>query len=356
MKNSQKTIIGIAGILVIAVLIFLFTFQTNQSRINGNLEQQTITKQNLKLGLITGLGGLGDKSFNDMQYRGMIMARREYGIEFEYLTPGKEEDDYLLMQQLIEKKCNVIIGGGGYHNIEPIEILSEKYPEILFVLLDDFARTYRKNVASVSFRQNEGSFLAGALAALVSDSKKIGVVAAMDIKVINDFIIGYEEGAHYIHNSFTIYKSYISTGSDGISPWNKPEMAYEKAVDLYDNKGVDVIFAVASASGMGVFRAAQKKEKFAIGVDSDQDYLAEGYILSSMMKNLDVGILFIVEKILKNEFENKAYILGLKENGIGLSPMTFTRNVVSDQMLEKLDVIKSKILKGELKVKSVYDK
>lgn len=303
-------------------------------------------------GLATGLGGIEDDSYNDMLYNGMVLARAKLGIQYLVETPERVEDDVPIMESLISRGCRVIIAGGGYHMIEPVEILSRKHPDVVFVLMDDVAASYPENVASVTFRQNEGSFLVGALAALLSETGRIAFLGAADLPVINDFLVGYQQGATHVRQGVNVTEAFIANSlKAGGNPFEAPVMAESLASQLYEADH-DVIFAVAAGSNRGVFHAASDYQTFAIGVDSDQDHMAKGYILTSMLKRLDRAIVLMVQKILEGTLENRNYSLGLKEDGVGLSSMTYTRMLIPSQVQQRIDILRQEIEAGEIKVRT----
>ena len=301
-------------------------------------------------GLATGIGDIEDDSYNDMLYNGMVLSRAKLGIQYLVETPERVEDDVPVMESLIGRGCRVIIAGGGYHMIEPVERLSRKYPDVVFVLMDDVAASYPENVASVTFRQNEGSFLAGALAAMTSETGRIAFLGAADLPVINDFLVGYKQGARYVRPGVKVNVAFIaSVLQEGRNPFEASLLAESLAGKLYESDN-DIIFAVAAGSNRGVFRAARDYQSFAIGVDSDQDHMAKGYILTSMLKRLDRAIVRMVQKILDGTLENRNYSLGLKEDGVGLSPMTYTRMLVSPEVQQRIDILRRAIEAGEIDV------
>ncbi len=312
-------------------------------------------KPRYKFGFIAGMGGMGDKSYNDIIYRGLIVSKKRFNIDISYKAPDKPEEYAILMNELIDDGCNVIIAGGGWYSIEPVDILSQKYPDALFVLIDDYAQKYRENVCSLTFRQNEGSFLAGMLASHMSRTKKIALIAATDADVINDFILGYKAGAEYADQKTEVIVRYIDALTDVPDPFQHPEAAFSISEKLILDNNADVLFQVAGGSGIGVFNAAKQHGKYAIGVDLDQDYLAQGVILASMMKNIDIAVEMIIEKILKGEFKNRPYIMGLKENGVSLSPMTYTRDIIPENVLESIRTAREKIVSGELEIPSAFN-
>lgn len=308
----------------------------------------------LRLGLVTGMGGLGDRAFNDMQYNGMILARKKFGIPFEYVAPKAIDQVDQDLAALIQRGCNVVFAASSDLE-EPIDKYARLYPGIHFILLDGRARTYAANVASISFRQNEGSFLAGALAAQMSRTKKIGFIGGVDIPPINDFLVGYQAGARFIDREVTVTVRYVAQADSRSDPWANPKLARTLALELIDH-GTDIVFSVAAASNIGIFQAAKARRAYAIGVDMDQDYLVKGAILTSMMKRLDLAIVFMVEKLVRRQFENRAYTLGLKDNAVGLSPMSFTRDRIPAGCLERLEEIRTDIIAGKIVVPTTMGK
>ncbi len=341
----------------ILLVSFLFILSVSCNKVKDSeksVQNGTSKGTGYTFGLVTGLGELGDFAFNDMQYNGMIMAKKQFGISFHYNSPKTVEEDTAKIEELIRKGCNVIFAGGGYHMIDPVDKLAPKYPQVLFILLDDTPKTLYKNVAGIIFKQNEGSFLAGALAASMTRSNSIGTVSAMNLTIINDFIVGFKAGALYVKPNIQFHNLYLAEDMKSSNPFSDPQMGFNASVKLIKQYKTDVLFQIASASGTGVFNAAKEEGIFAIGVDSDQDFLAKGTVLTSMMKRLDVAILFMVERIIGNNFENRVFSLGLKENGIGLSPMQYTKNIIPETVRTKISVIEKDIIEGKIHVPSSY--
>lgn len=354
MKRNLKLII-LAFIVVVAILIYLnqltsFNFEKSET---NNIQKGV--KQIYKFGLIPGLGGFGDKSFNDMQYNGVIKAKKKYNIDFEVKEPRKLSDFNQNLKELIEDdSCNVIFLGS-YEWQPYIDSVSFKYSNVLFILMDCPAEKYNSNVASVLFKQNEGSYLAGALAGLMTRTNSIGAICGDKFNILDDFIIGYQAGLNKTNPEAKLTVKYISKEFKEKNPWESPEEAKMIAEELIKKEKCDIIFGIAAASNMGIFTACQKNDCYALGVDSDQDYLVQGTIVTSMMKNLDRAILFMAEKIIKDEFENKNYSLGLKENGVGLSEMKYTKQKVPADYLKKIEELKQEIISGNLQVPSVFN-
>ena len=349
MKKTLK--IALLCIFILIILLIVIQCKDND-KLSKN--KQAAPQDTLLFGLATGLGGLGDKAFNDMHFKGMTLAQQKYNIKYIYDTPLTIEDDIEVIEGLINKGANVIIAGGGYHMIEPVDILAKKYPKVKFIVMDDVAHNYYDNVASIQFRQNEGSFLVGALCAMESKTKAIAMIGAININIINDFNVGFIAGAKYINPNINIYTEYIADYDKISNPFDNSKVARQIANKLYQTKNVDIIFQVAAGAGLGVFSAAKDNNKYVIGVDSDQDYLAEGIILTSMMKNIDVGLDIVISEIINSGFKNKAYKFGIKENGVGLSQMLYTKDKISPATLDKLTEIESLLVNKAIKVPTLF--
>ncbi|MCL1827311.1 MAG: BMP family ABC transporter substrate-binding protein, partial [Candidatus Cloacimonetes bacterium] len=249
-------------------------------------------------GLVVGIGGLGDRAYNDMLYNGMINSKLKYGLDFIYAEPEDEEASEKALEELILKGAKCILAGGGWLHVDPVDELARKYPDVYFVILDDFANEYLPNVASVLCKQNEGSFLAGALAALHSKTNAIGMVGGVDQPVIHDFWVGYEAGAKAVKPNIKVHIDYVEKYDPETNPFENSPVGRIVADNMFRNQNVDIIYQVAGGSGIGVFNAAKDNERYAIGVDIDQDHLVPGVILTSMIKKFDIGIEFIVDSIL----------------------------------------------------------
>lgn len=303
-----------------------------------------------KFGFVVGGGGLGDQAFNDMQYNGFVLAQKRFGIEFE-VASDRMDNFSESIQELIAKGCTVILGGG-YMMDEAMHEMAVRHPYVRFAFLDGVARDL-PNMAGVTFRQNEGAFLAGALAALMSEHGRIAMLGGLDIPVIRDFWKGYEAGARFVRPEIKTELAFIAKANEPINPFNIPLRGRRMALDMYE-AGTDVIFAVAAATNKGVFVAAKEAGAYAVGVDSDQDYLAQGYILTSVMKRLDKAVLYFVEKIVTDNFTPGNESLGLAEDGVSLTPMTYTRPLIPDEHLQTLEKLKAGIVSGEIQVPSAF--
>ncbi|MGL6066037.1 MAG: BMP family lipoprotein [Cetobacterium sp.] len=297
----------------------------------------------LKVGIVLSTGGLGDKSFNDSAYRGLEMAKKDLGIEFKYVEPESalEDEDYL--REYADADYDFIIGVG-FPMKDAIENVSRDYPDTKFAMIDN--TTSESNVKNLLFKEDEGSFLMGALAAMMSKNGVIGFVGAIDIPIINKFKNGYEQGAKYVNPNIKVLSSYLG----GTTAFNDPLKASEMA-KMQIKQGADVLYHAAGGSGLGVLSAAKDNGVYGIGVDSDQDDFAKGTILTSMMKNVDIAVYNAVKSILNNEFEGGDFYYGLSENGVGTTDFRNTKDIIGTEKMEKLKAIIEKIKSKEITIK-----
>ncbi|MGL5000306.1 MAG: BMP family lipoprotein [Cetobacterium sp.] len=297
----------------------------------------------LKVGIVLSTGGLGDKSFNDSAYRGLEMAKKDLGIEFKYVEPESalEDEDYL--REYADADYDFIIGVG-FPMKDAIENVSRDYPDTKFAMIDN--TTTESNVKNLLFKEDEGSFLMGALAAMMSKNGVIGFVGAIDIPIINKFKNGYEQGAKYVNPNIKVLSSYLG----GTTAFNDPLKASEMA-KMQIKQGADVLYHAAGGSGLGVLSAAKDNGVYGIGVDSDQDDFAKGTILTSMMKNVDIAVYNAVKSILDNEFKGGDFYYGLSENGVGTTDFRNTKDIIGTEKMEKLKTIIEKIKSKEITIK-----
>ncbi len=305
-----------------------------------------------------GNGGFDDKGFNEMHLSGMFEASKKYNLDFEARVMSYDLCPLETIEELIDAGCNVIIGGVFYLKF-PMDELSLKYPDVYFIINDTEAVSYRENITSITYNVNEGSFLAGALAAMVSETGNISFLGSVDYPFINDFMVGYKAGGEYVDPDTNVTVEYVSNlikpEDENQDSWENPELVKSYSIDLYNNKGVDVIFHISGNSAFGGFQAAETTGKYAIGVDSDQDYLAEGFVLTSSMKNIDNTFVYIIGEFLEGKLKNENYSMNLANDGVGITPMTFTKNKISPEYLKAIEKIKADIAAGIIVVPTAFE-
>lgn len=317
------------------------------------------TDEPLRVALLIS-GTLGDKSFFDSANRGLELAKEKYGDDIEYKTVEMTNDETKWLPTLYdysdEGTWDIIITGT-WSMIEPLSEVAPKYPDQKYFMFDeelDYSAGEFDNVYSILYKQNEASFLAGALGARLSESNKLGFLGGTDSPVVNDFLVGYIEGAKYVEEDSSVVVSYVGNFSD--TPKGK-----DLALIQYEQNGVDVGFNVAGGAGLGQIDAATQLDKFAIGVDSDQALeLGEpsaNHIPTSVLKNIDNSIVRAIGlaydgKLPYGESEN----LGIAEGGIGLAKNEYYEKLVSEEIRKEIEEIEEKILNGEIEVSTAMGK
>ena len=288
--------------------------------------------------IIYDLGGKFDKSFNEAAYNGMERWKKESGknyLEFEVSNESQREQ---AIRRMAEKGASPIIAMS-FSQASAIEKVAKDFPKLNFAIIDDVVKL--PNVQSVVFKEQEGSFLVGMMAALASKTGKVGFVGGMDIPLIRKFQCGYEQGAKYGNGKAEVFGN--MTGTTGAA-WNDPARGGELAKAQFA-KGADVVFAAAGGTGMGVYQAAKDGGKLAIGVDSNQNYVQPGTMLTSMVKRVDVAVYNI-----SKSFKPGISVLGLKEEGVGFAMDKNNEKLVPPDMLKKVDAAKADIISGKIKV------
>lgn len=294
-----------------------------------------------KVAIIFDTSGLDDP-FNNLFYSGAQKAEAELGITLDYVIAEAVTEFEGLQRGYAESGEYDLIICAGENQADALLNVSADFPEQKFVLIDG-TMVERQNVASFLFRDEESSFLAGALAAMVTKTDKIGFVGGMDIPVINRFLAGYQAGAQYINPDCEIEVSYVGS-------WANPERGKELALAHYD-EGADIVFGAAGLSGVGVIDAAQERGLYAIGGDIDQRYLAPENVLVSAVKSIDVVIFAIIKETVEGDFKGGVRSLGLNEDGVGIS-LDNALPIVTDEMKGNVTELKQGILSGEIEIPS----
>lgn len=299
------------------------------------------------VGLLLGAGGLGDQSYNDMAMSGLGKARKEYrfNLIFEE-THSSVESQEAGLKLLLERGADIIVANGsGFAKL--VMAYSTAHPQKYF-LINDFSIEDYPNVVSTVFAHEEGAYLAGMLAASVSRSHSIGFIGGVDMPVINAFRIGYEHGAVDSSQEVKITSRFISLEGD-FSGFSNPGRGFEVATEMYQ-QGIDIIFSVAGLTGNGVIQAARRQDRLVIGVDADQDHMAKGHVLTSMMKRLDRATYTELVRILEGAFEPGVKHYGLSNGGVSLTPMLYTHHLVSAPVLDRLRKAEADITNGKIKI------
>lgn len=350
---KMKKFIALMLVVLMAAFIFAGCAKKEAQPPQQQQQQQPAETKKIKVGLVFDVGGRGDLSFNDSAYAGLERAQKDFGdkIEVKYLEPSQGgENREQLLRLLAEDGYNLIFGVG-FMFTDHIKKVSQEFPDVKFGLIDGNIEGLdeKSNVACLQFKEEEGSFLVGAAAALKSKTGKIGFVGGMKIPLIEKFEAGYMAGAKFVNPKVEIISDYIGTTGDA---FKDPVKGKELALKQF-KAGADVVYHASGASGIGVIEAATAEKKFAIGVDSDQSLTAKEeqrpYILTSMLKRVDVAVYDTIKDYVEGNFKGGYKVFGLAEDGVGYAVNDYNKNMISD-IIPKLDEIKEKIVKGEIKV------
>jgi basic membrane protein A and related proteins len=304
----------------------------------------------IKVGMAYDVGGRGDQSFNDSAAAGLDQAKDELGVEAEESEATDGEAESAREERLVtfaEAGYDPIIAVG-FNYAESLGKVAEQYPDVHFAIIDDASLADVPNVASLTFAEEQGSFLVGAAAALKSEAGHIGFVGGVQVPLIEKFQAGYEAGAKEVNPDITIDVTYLTQPPD-FSGFADPAKGKTAAQGMYDN-GADIVYHAAGGSGGGVFEAAQEAGGLAIGVDSDQyntaDPSVQDVIMTSMLKNVNVAVFNYLEEVAGGTFPAGQQIYDLSVDGVGYS----TSGGQIDDIVDKLDAYKQQIIDGDIKV------
>ena len=236
-----------------------------------------------KLAVVYDAGGKFDKSFNQSAFEGASRFKQETGINFIEVQASSDTQAEQVLRGLARKNLD-LIASIGFAQQAAVQKVAKEFPKVRFVLIDGVAQG--ANVNSITFKEEEGSYLVGVAGAMASKSKKLGFIGGIDIPLIRTFACGYTQGAKAVNPKIDVFSNMVGTTA---AAWNDPAKGGELARSQFD-RGVDVVFAVAGGSGMGTLQTAKEKGKLAIGVDSNQNALYPGSILTSMVKRVDNAV------------------------------------------------------------------
>lgn len=288
-------------------------------------------------------GGKFDASFNEAAYNGAEMYKKETGGNYGELEISSDAQREQFLRQFAERGYSPIITPG-YNFVTALETVAPEFPDTHFVILD--AVVDQPNVRSVLFKEQEGSYLVGILAAMKSESGKIGVVPAFNLDLLEAFACGYKQGAKSVSPDIDVLETYIGSGFDAFN--DKPK-AVEVAKSQLD-QGADVVYQVAGGAGAGVLQAAADAGKYSIGVDSNQNHLYPGSVLTSMVKRVDVATYNAMKDEADGNWSSGTIVLGLAEDGVGAAFDDNNAPLITDDMKAAVEKAKQDIISGAIEV------
>jgi basic membrane protein A len=326
-------------------------------------------KSKIRVGIVFDIGGKDDRSFNAAAFAGVKCAetgkapdgkdcgKAPLGIILRDIEPGNPTSIEPAMRAFAERGYDLIIGVG-FAQGPIMQMVARDYPNLHFAIVDgvifeDDGTTPKANVASLVFKEHEGSYLVGMIAGRTSKSGTIGFIGGMDIPLIHRFETGYEEGARSVNPNIKIVQNYVGVTD---AAWNNPGKGKELSLSQI-GKGADVIFTAAGNSGLGTFDAVEQYGKqdgrathFVIGVDSNQNMLKPGFVLTSMVKRVDNAVYDIVKTVKEGKFKGGFYVFGLESDGVGYAMDENNQTLISPEIIQEVEAAKKKIIAGEIKV------
>jgi basic membrane protein A len=313
------------------------------------------TRSDVNVGIVFDMGGRGDKSFNDGAYVGGMRAERELGAHVRFIEPGDGSDREAGLRLLAAEGMDLVIGVG-FIFTDDLTQLARDYPHTDFAGVDFAVSTDQHgnpippppNVAALKFREEQGSYLVGALAALESKTKKVGFVGGMDSPLIQKFEVGYRAGVKEVCPRCAVLVGYAGVTPDA---FRNPGKGKELALSQY-GQGADIIYHASGSTGLGVFEAARQTGHLAIGVDADQYAEAPGYVLTSMVKGVDEAVFDVIKLVKEHRFQGGIYQLGLAQNGVGYVYDTQNRPLIPDSVRARVEALRQEIVAGQITVPS----
>jgi len=332
-------------LFLIALLALLSLVLTGCNETSASTDPSKI-----RVGIVFDIGGKDDRSFNAAAWQGVQRAAKDLPIVLRDIEPGTPNAIEPAMRAFAERNFDLIIGVG-FAQAPIMELVAKDYPHIQFAIIDGFSKL--PNVASLGFKEHEGSYLVGILAAKASRTGTIGFLGGMDIGLIHRFAKGYEEGARSVNPNIRVIEKYVGVTD---SAWNNPGKGKELSLAQI-GQGADVIFTAAGNSGLGAFDAVEQQGKkdgrathFVIGVDSNQNMVKPGFVLTSMVKRVDNAVYDIVKDVVNKQFNPGVHVFGLEKDGVGYAMDEYNKDLVSPDAIEAAEAAKKKIIAGEIKV------
>jgi len=324
----KKSIFFIMGLM----LVFSFSVAAEVVQAEG------------RIAVVFATGGLGDKSFNDSAYEGLVMAEEDLNIQFDLAEPSAISEYESYLTQFAATGMYDLIIGIGFDQIDAMGNVADRFTNQKFAIIDTVVE--KPNVSSYVYEEKERGFLMGVAAALmtsrtddpkINPEKTIAVVGGMEIPLIEANVAGYMAGAKYIDPEVEVLYSYVGD-------WADPAKAKELTISLIENDA-DVIWGAAGRSGLGVIMAAEEANCYSIGADSDQGHEAPGYVLTNGMKFVNNTVYLAIEQVLNDEFEAGAHTLGVKEGGLG-----YTESLLPEDIIAELETAEELIINNEVEI------
>lgn len=303
----------------------------------------TKASSDLKVGLITDVGGIHDHSFNETSWKGLEKAKTDFGVEINYLESKTDADYTSNIETFVDEEYDLIICVG-FKLAEATKKAAEAHPETKFAIIDDASNAALPNVTCLTFKQEQASYLVGYVAGLMTKTNNVGFVLGMASDMMNKFGYGYLAGVYAANPKATVQQINANNFAD-------PAIGKTSATTMI-TKGADIIFHAAGGTGVGVIQACQEAKKYAIGVDTDQSSLAPDTVITSAMKSVDNAVYDSVKQLVEGTLKGGEVVYDLAKGGVDIAPTT---NLLSEDVLKKVEEVKAKILSGEVVVPGTKD-
>lgn len=300
-----------------------------------------------RVALVLDKGGKDDKSFNAAAFEGASKAKNELGVQLKYVEATDDAAIEGMIRSFAQKKFDLIVAIG-FSMAEGVNKVAKAFPEQKFTLVDSEVKL--PNVRCLMFEEHQGSYVVGALAGLMTKTNRVGFLGGMDASLIRRFQMGFEAGLKKTNPKAKLDTNYVGVTSEA---WNNPAKAKELALAEY-SKGADIIFGAAGASNYGLFDAAEDKKKFAIGVDSNQNWVKPGFVLTSMLKRVDVAVFDTIKDAKAGKFSAGTVRFGLNNQGVDYAVDKYNEKLLPAGVREKVDAIKAEIANGKIHVPDYY--
>jgi basic membrane protein A len=305
-------------------------------------------QSNVRVGLVFDVGGRGDKSFNDSAWIGLERASRELGVRVEVMEPSGAEDREAAMRLFAARGFDLVLGVGFIFSSE-MNVVARAFPASKFACIDyapPADGVIPVNVAGLVFREEEGAFMVGAVAGLVSKSHAVGFVGGMDVPLIHKFEAGYQAGVKHVCPSCRLYAAYAGATPEAFKDPAKGEALATSQISA----GADVIFHASGTTGLGVFEAARDMGVRAIGVDADQHDEMPGVVLTSMIKRVDIVVFDTIREVTQGAFVGGLKAFGLKEDGIGYVDEGPHAAGIAEDVKIRVRALRTDVIEGKIVV------
>lgn len=300
-------------------------------------------RSRIHVGIVFDIGGKDDRSFNAAAWQGVRRAAHDMPIVLRDVEPGDPTSIEPAMRAFAERGYDLIIGVG-FAQTDIMREVAKDYPKLNFAIIDGVIDS--PNVASLVFKEHEGSYLVGMIAGRKTKSNTLGFIGGMDIPLIHRFQVGYEEGAKAVNPKVRVITNYVGVTD---AAWNNPGKGKELAVAQI-GKGADIIFTAAGNSGLGAFDAVEQYDKKVIGVDSNQNWVKPGFVLTSMVKRVDNAVYQIIRDKVAGHFQGGIHVYGLDNEGVAYALDQYNRNLIDPETLKEVEEAKKEIIAGKIKV------